>query len=99
GGVVLEARAAGVENRRLVQLEVDVAERLLGVELIERLAREELLLGERSRRGRGCRRRRRRRRRRRGRRGRWRRRRRSGRGRRNFLMAGRRRGGPRRTER
>ena len=36
-----------VADRRLVEIEEDVVERLLGVQLIQRLPREDLLLGER----------------------------------------------------
>src|SRR5262249_51083093 len=69
-------------------LEVDVGERLLCIQLLDRLAREDLLFAERGRRRRGCRRRwRRRRRRGRGGRRRRRERRRGGRGR-GLLIAG-----------
>ena len=78
--VLLQRRPRVVADRRLVEIEEHVVERPLGVQLIERLAREDLLLGQRRRRRRGGRRRRRRWRwrRRRRRRGRRRRRRRRG---------------------
>src|SRR4029079_7677279 len=86
-GVLLQRTAGVAPDRRLIEIEENVVERVLGIELIERLARENLLFGERRRRG--CRRRWwrwRRRRWRRGRCGRRCRRRRGRRGRR-FLVA------------
>ena len=62
--VLLQRRLRVVANRRLVEIEEHVVQRLLRVELIDRLAREDLLLAQRARRGRRWRRRRRRRRRR-----------------------------------
>ena len=56
-GVALQHRPRVVADRRLVEIEEHVAERLLRVQLLERLLREDLLLGQRRRRPRRRRRR------------------------------------------
>src|SRR5262245_43245929 len=72
-GVALQGGAAVVSNVGLVEIEEDVVERLLRIQLIDRLAGEDLFLRQRTRRWRGGGRRRGRRRGWRRRRGRWRR--------------------------
>src|SRR5581483_657877 len=59
GRIALERRAAVLAQHVLVVVEEDVAQRALGVQLVERLAAEQLLLAERRRGARGRRGRRR----------------------------------------
>src|SRR5439155_15744699 len=55
-GVLLEPALRVLADLRLVEIEEDVVERPLVVELCDRFARKDLLLGEGTRRGRRCRR-------------------------------------------